>query len=290
MGWHVNKGQIIRIVLFCLCASVYLWHITGHLLISTGLQSHTDIAAVIAAHQDKEYNYVISNAMLPEDASKLAIKVYAQETFYVVQSRLSVKNIPINPQHLDLLAMWLPREQMISDALQCIKDSNNKNINGTLEVTYDDKCRLSGIKSNLDVLGISCRIHAHVDHQGFHSEIAAPALSIIDKSSDSDFDADNVHSIPLLLPGDLRVGQELELNIIQKAYALKIEIGPQESVTIGKRSMKLMRASVLYNSTAYASMWIDTNGVVYRLSSERSSAVLNLDSIKNASGDKIWMR
>ena len=286
----MSKGTIVRIAIFSVCALVYLWHITGHLLISTGLKSHTDIAAVIAAHQDKEYHYVISNAILPEESSKLIMKVYTQETFYVIQSRLSVKDIPINKQHIDLLSMWLPQEQMIVDALQCIKDSNNKNINGSLEMTYDDKCRLSGIKSILDVLGISCRIHAHVDHQGFHSEIAAPALNIIDKKSDPEYNADNVHGIPILLPGNLRVGQTLDMQPFQNDYILNIEIGPREAVQIGTSTMQLMRTSVLYDSTAYATMWNDENGVVYRLSSERSSAVLNLDSIKDPSGDKIWKR
>ena len=290
MGWHVSKGNVLRILIFCICSSIYLWHISGHLLLSTGLLTHTDIAAVIAAHQDKEYQYVISNAILPEESSKLMMKVYSQETFYVIQSRITVKDIPINKQHIDLLSTWLPQEQMIKDALQCIKESNNKNITGTLDMTYDDKCRLSGIQSVLDVLGISCRIHAHVDHQGFHSEVAAPALNIITKNTDPEFNADNVHGIPLLLPNNLRSGQELTIRPFQNDYVLKIEIGPKEDVAFGKKTLQLMRASVLYDKNPYATMWLSEDGVVYRLSSDRSSAVLNLVIIKDPSGDIVWKR
>ncbi len=282
----MTKGSYIRLVIFLLCIGVYGWHAINQFVYRTGIRAQNDIGAVIAAHLNKEYVFSLETPISSMQNHKLFYRVYTKETFYVIQIRLLMRNLPVSTQSINAASAMMPANPLLEKIIDVVKESGSKNITGNIELIYDNKTRFSGANGTLDALGISCRVESHVDHLGLHSHVAIPALEIIEDEVHEDFDADNFHGPVLLLPPKLKNGDILNLSFLDKV--LTIDVGLEEVLKIGPHKLVVKQAVVSYEKRPYARLWFDENGVIYQIAFEGKPVKLNLLTIKNLAGDELW--
>ena len=276
----------VRLTLFTVCLAAYLWHIGGHLIYSTGLRNYTNINATIAAHLNKEYQYSIHHPLLQSKEALLFYNIYPEDTFYVIQQRLVARNLPVNIEQLEFYAKLAPQNEHVDKLIATIKNNDSTNIMGNLELTYDDRCRLIGVDSHYEILGIACGVKGFVDHNGLHADITVADLGLTETYEDKLFNPDNIHGIALLLPPNLETGQLVNLRIVSNE--IQLEVGAKKTVMFGGKQQELFQGGLIHGGKAYAHVWFDEKGVIYRLKIINRSIVIDLKKILNPDGETLW--
>lgn len=284
----MTKGTILRLVLFSVCLGVYFNHALVSFLYRSGIRTATGTAAVIAAHQDREYHFSVSHPLVKPRQVRIIYRLSSQEGFYVVQSRLIIRDIHINHAQLVMAMGLLPADPRLQQALDIIKASRQRSINATLEMTYDDKVRLADVKGTFNILGIKGSLHARADHRGLHTTATIPEMGLVEEQLLDGFDLDNVHGALLLLPAGLDSGQRFRMKPWQNH--VEVEIGPERAMNAGVHDLILHQSAVTRERQEELLLRHDQQGVVYEAEIVRQPVTIVLDRINNLAGEVLWRR
>lgn len=273
----------MRLAIVAAALSAYLLHIWPHFQRQVIGAPLGDTPDVLLEHQDRVYHFLLRTPSQDDGLRSIGSvrqRMGFSDTFYIIDSTFRLHRDHQLPQ-LMALNTW----------------GIDSTVRMDMRLEIDDRWRPVGIAGNLRFARTIIDIIGAFSHNGLEGHI------VLSQDERTPFQISQLGGTQLLafhpalaLPAGLTLGDRFSLPSIGATATppflttttLSFVVEAEETIRTAAGSMPCLRLGVFHHGQSVVSIWVDQQGIIYRIGDDQALIQAHLEHITNQAGDPLW--